>query len=107
MTQTSVSSICADASPATASSATLVGMLAAGGTELVMATDLASSPSTNSFSASSFGERWPATRREIEEGVPAAVAEVAALGPGPTVGPSMGTFGDVSLMPDRIQQLPQ
>ena len=35
----SVFPICADASPATASSATLVGMLAAGGTELVMVTD--------------------------------------------------------------------
>ena len=51
------------------------------------------------------GKRLPATRREIEEGIPAAVIQVAALGPGPTVGPSMGTFGDVALMPDRVQQL--
>ena len=46
------------------------------------------------------GKRSPATRRKIEEGVPAAVVEVAALGPRPTFGPSLGTLSDVALMPD-------
>ena len=46
------------------------------------------------------GKRLPATRREIEEGFPAAVVEVSAPGRCPAVRPSLWGLRDVALVPD-------
>ena len=46
------------------------------------------------------GRRYSATRREVEEGIPAAFVEVAALVPVPAVGTSVGALGDVAMVPD-------